>query len=79
MYVIIELIKIILEKILLEFVVDIMEKGIMFVGGGVYLRGLDVFINKEINMFVYIVEVFFDCVVFGVGKVFEDFDKISRD
>ena len=78
-YQIIESIKTTLEKTPPELAADIMEKGIMLAGGGAYLRGLDVLINKETNMPVHIAEAPLDCVVLGAGKALEDFDKISRD
>ena len=78
-YQIIESIKTTLEKSPPELAADIMEKGIMLAGGGAYLRGLDVLINKETNMPVHIAEAPLDCVVLGAGKALEDFDKISRD
>ena len=74
-----ESIKTTLEKTPPELAADIMEKGIMLAGGGAYLRGLDVLINKETNMPVHIAEAPLDCVVLGAGKALEDFDKISRD
>lgn len=78
-YAIIESIKTTLEKTPPELAADIMEKGIMLAGGGAYLRGLDILINKETNMPVHIAESPLDCVVLGAGKALEDFDKISRD
>lgn len=78
-YAIIESIKTTLEKTPPELAADIMEKGIMLAGGGAYLKGLDVLINKETNMPVHIAEAPLDCVVLGAGKALEDFDKISRD
>ena len=78
-YQIIESIKTTLEKTPPELAADIMEKGIMLAGGGAYLRGLDVLINKETNMPVHIAEAPLDCVVLGAGKALEDFDKISRE
>ena len=78
-YAIIESIKTTLEKTPPELAADIMEEGIMLAGGGAYLRGLDVLINKETNMPVHIAESPLDCVVLGAGKALEDFDKISRD
>jgi len=78
-YAIIESIKIVLEKTPPELSADIIDKGIMLAGGGAYLKGLDVLINKETNMPVHIAEAPLDCVVLGAGKALEDFDKISRD
>lgn len=78
-YAIIESIKTTLEKTPPELSADIMEKGIMLAGGGAYLKGLDILINKETNMPVHIAEAPLDCVVLGAGKALEDFDKISRD
>ena len=78
-YAIVDAIKITLEKTPPELAADIIEKGIMLAGGGAYLKGLDILINKETNMPVHIAEAPLDCVVLGAGKALEDFDKISRD
>ena len=48
-----------------ELSADIMEKGIMLAGGGLFL-GLDMLINNETNMPVHIAESPLDCVVLGV-------------
>lgn len=78
-YAIIESIKTTLEKTPPELAADVMEKGIMLAGGGAMLHGLDTLINKETNMPVHIAESPLDCVVLGVGKALEDFDKISKE
>lgn len=72
--VIIDVVKGIFENMLLELLVDIMDKGIVFIGGGVFLCNLDIVIFEEIKMFVIIVDELFDCVVIGIGKVLENMD-----
>ena len=77
-YAIIESIKTTLEKTPPELAADIMDKGIMLAGGGAFLKGLDVLINKETNMPVHIAESPLDCVVLGAGKALDNFDELSK-
>lgn len=70
-FMIVEVVKSIFEKILFEFVVDIMDRGIVLIGGGVFFCNLDKVISEEMKMLVFIVEDLFDCVVIGIGKVLE--------
>ena len=77
-YAIIESIKTTLEKTPPELAADIMDKGIMLAGGGAFLKGLDVLINKETNMPVHIAESPLDCVVLGAGKALDNFDALSK-
>ena len=77
-YAIIESIKTTLEKTPPELAADIMDQGIMLAGGGAFLKGLDVLINKETNMPVHIAESPLDCVVLGAGKALDNFDALSK-
>ncbi|WP_300380254.1 rod shape-determining protein [Clostridium sp.] len=77
-YAIIESIKTTLEKTPPELAADIMDQGIMLAGGGAFLKGLDVLINKETNMPVHIAESPLDCVVLGTGKALDNFDALSK-
>lgn len=71
---IVELVKNMLEKILFELVVDIMDCGIVLIGGGVLLCNLDKVISEEMKMLVFVVEDLLDCVVIGIGKVLDNID-----
>ncbi len=75
---IIDAIKLTLEKTPPELASDIMENGIMLTGGGALLRGIDSLINKETHIPVHIAEEPLDCVALGAGLALEHFDKISK-
>jgi rod shape-determining protein MreB len=75
---IIDAIKLTLEKTPPELASDIMEKGIMLTGGGALLRGIDSLINNETHIPVHIAEAPLDCVALGAGMALEHFDKISK-
>lgn len=73
LFIIVEVVKCILECIFFEFAVDIIDRGIMLVGGGVLLKGIDILISYEIGIVIYIAVEFFCCVVLGIGCVLENF------
>ena len=56
-----------LEQTPPELVSDIAERGLTLTGGGVLLHNLDVFINQEVKLPVYIADDPFTCVVRGGG------------
>lgn len=63
----------------MELVFDIVEKGLVLMGGGVLLCDFELLIVEEIGLFVIVVEDFFICVVCGGGKVMEMMDKSGFD
>ena len=69
--VIIDNIKLILERTPPELSADIMDHGIMLTGGGALLRGLDKLIAIETKMPVHIAENPLDCVANGAGLCLE--------
>lgn len=75
---IIDAIKIALEKTPPELAADIMENGIMISGGGALLRGIDSLINYETHIPVHIAENPLDCVALGAGIALDHFDEISK-
>lgn len=75
---IVDSIKFALEKTPPELASDIMERGIMLAGGGALLKGLDLLINEETGIPVYIAENPLDCVALGTGKVLEELDVLSN-
>lgn len=61
-----------------ELVADIMNRGIMMVGGGSLLRGLDQLIAKETKMPTKVVDDPLTAVARGAGIILEDLDKLSE-
>ncbi len=61
-----------------ELLSDILEKGIMFAGGGSLLRGIDRYFSKKLKTPVNVAEDPISCVVKGAGKVLEDIDLLSK-
>ncbi|OGY79000.1 MAG: rod shape-determining protein [Candidatus Kerfeldbacteria bacterium RIFCSPHIGHO2_02_FULL_42_14] len=60
-----------------ELVADVYERGILLTGGGALIRGLDVRIQKEMQIPVRVAEDPLTCVVRGTGRVLENFDALK--
>ena len=73
-----EAIRITLERTPPELSADIIDHGITLTGGGALLRGLDKLIEKETGMPVYIGEDPLDCVAKGTGKVLECIEQLHE-
>lgn len=61
-----------------ELVPDIISNGITLAGGTSLLRGLDVLMQKELNVKVNLAKDPLTCVVRGCGKLLEDLDLLER-
>lgn len=61
-----------------ELVADIMGQGIILVGGGSLLRGIDKLINQEIQMPVRIADDPLTAVVRGTGVIIENIDTLRE-
>ncbi|KKT59742.1 rod shape-determining protein [Candidatus Giovannonibacteria bacterium RIFCSPLOWO2_12_FULL_44_25] len=61
-----------------ELVSDIMHRGILLVGGGSLIRGLDKLLERETKMPVYLAEDPLTTVVRGTGIILEDLESISE-
>ena len=61
-----------------ELVSDIMHRGILVVGGGGLIRGLDKLLERETKMPVYLGEDPLTDVVRGTGIILEDIDNLSE-
>jgi rod shape-determining protein MreB len=67
-----------LERTPPELAADITSRGIVLVGGGSLLRGLDELLRQETGLPVHQVEDPLTCVAIGAGKSLEEFDAIAR-
>lgn len=68
---IVNAIKRVLEKTPPELSSDIYSNGIYLSGGGALLKGLDIYIEKETGLRVFIADNPLDCVALGAGKICE--------
>ncbi len=71
-------IKGVIEETPPELVADIMHRGIMLVGGGSLLRGLDQLIREETRIPVRVAEDPLTAVVRGTGIILEDVDSLRE-
>jgi rod shape-determining protein MreB len=75
---ILETIKVCLERTPPELAADIMDRGIVLLGGGASLRGLDTLVAMETGMPVHVAEDPMSCVATGTGKVLENIDTLKK-
>lgn len=75
---VVDAIKYTLERTPPELASDIMDRGIVLIGGGALLRGFDKLITEQTNIPVYIAENPLDCVVMGAGKVIDNIDAMKK-
>jgi len=76
--VIVDSIKIALEKTPPELGADILDRGIVLAGGGALLRGLDQFIQETIGLPVIVAEDPLAAVIRGVGKLLDELDLMKH-
>ncbi len=76
--IIVDAIKTTIEQTPPELVADIMDRGIMLVGGGALLRGLDKLIAEQTQMPVAVADDPMTCVVRGTGLVLEDIESLKE-
>lgn len=67
-----------LEKTPPELSADIVDRGIVLLGGGGMIRNLDVLLSQECNLPVFVAENALHAVVDGVGTVLEDLPRYKR-
>jgi len=72
----VEAVKATIEDTPPELVSDIMHRGIVLVGGGALIRGLDKLLEKETKIPVYLAEDPLTTVVRGTGIIIEDIDRM---
>jgi len=76
--IIVEAIRVTLEKTPPELSADIMDRGIVMAGGGSLLRGLDRLISETTGIPVYLAEEPLIAVVQGTGKVLENINMLKK-
>ncbi len=74
---VLEAIRITLERTPPELAADIIDQGITLTGGGALLKNLDRLINLETGMPVQIAENPLDCVANGTGMVLDNIDRLT--
>jgi rod shape-determining protein MreB and related proteins len=75
---IIEAVRVALEKTPPELSADIIDRGLVLTGGGALLRNLDRRIKAEIGLPVHVAESPLTSVVLGAGKILSDFELLNR-
>jgi rod shape-determining protein MreB len=75
---IVETVLLALERTPPELAADIVDRGIMLVGGGSMLRGLDVVLRQETKLPILRSEDPFTAVVHGAGRALENLDLLKR-
>ncbi|MGE5560636.1 MAG: rod shape-determining protein [Chloroflexota bacterium] len=75
---ILEAIKVTLERTPPELAADIMDRGIVMTGGGSLLRGLDRLVARETGMPVHVADDPLLCVALGAGKYLDELDRVAR-
>ncbi len=69
---IVDAVRLALEKTPPELAADIVDRGIYMCGGGALLRGLDLLVKEETNLPVYVAENPIESVVRGAGRILEN-------
>ncbi len=67
-----------LEQTPPELAADIVDRGIVMMGGGSLLRGFDILLKEETNLPINIVEDPLTCVVLGSGKILGNLHQYER-
>jgi rod shape-determining protein MreB len=75
---IIEAVRLTLERTPPELAADIVNSGIYMAGGSSLLRGIDTLIREETNLPVTVAEEPNKAAVLGAGKILEDMQKYEK-
>jgi rod shape-determining protein MreB len=75
---IIGVIKSVLEKTPPELSSDIIDRGMVLVGGGALLRMIDALVTKETGVPAYVAEAPMACVALGAARALEDYARLRR-
>jgi len=74
---IVETVRITLEKTPPELAADIVDKGIVLVGGGALLKGLDILLREVTSVPITICDDPLSAVVMGAGRVLDDIELLK--
>ncbi|MDY7075682.1 MAG: rod shape-determining protein [Chloroflexota bacterium] len=75
---IISVIKSVLEKTPPELSSDIIDRGMVLVGGGAMLRKIDDLITRETGVPAYVADAPIACVAMGAGRALEQYEMLRR-
>lgn len=75
---IVDVVRAALERIPPELAADIVDKGIVLVGGGALLKNLDVLLREETGLPFIIPEDPLTCVVLGSGRALDELDLLKN-
>ena len=68
----------VLEKTPPELASDIIDRGMVLVGGGALLRNMDRFLTKETGVPCFVAENPMACVAIGAGRALEQIDMLRQ-
>jgi rod shape-determining protein MreB len=71
-------VKSVLEKTPPELASDIIDRGMVMVGGGSLLRKIDQLLTKETGVPAYVAEAPMVCVALGAGRAMENYNAMRR-
>ena len=75
---IVGVVKSVLEKTPPELSSDIIDRGIVLVGGGALLNGMDELVTKETGVAAYVAEAPIACVATGAGIALQQYERLRR-
>jgi rod shape-determining protein MreB len=76
--IIIESIRVTLERCPPELSADLVDRGIMLTGGGALLKGLDNLISEETGLPVHVADDPLSAVAEGTGKLLDELDFLKK-
>tara|TARA_Y100000031_G_C8020910_1_gene292490 strand:- start:398 stop:637 length:240 start_codon:yes stop_codon:yes gene_type:complete len=75
---IIDTVRVTLERTPPELAADIVDKGIVLAGGGAMIKGLDVLLREETGLPISLAEDPLSAVVLGTGKVLDEIELLKK-
>lgn len=75
---IVEALRLALEKTPPELASDILDNGVVMSGGGALLRGLDRLFEEDTDLPVRVVDNPIECVVYGTGRILDNLPKYEK-